>query len=162
VVERVTGVDLRTFFHREILQPLGFRSFNYGVPRERTDEVAASAFTGAPAFPPYSWLLERSLGVSIEEAVRLANSETFLTSGIPSGNIIGTAEEGARFFQLLLNGGELDGVQIFDRKTVRRAIAEQSYLEVDSFLGVPVRYGMGFMLGSNWFSIYGPDSPRAF
>jgi CubicO group peptidase (beta-lactamase class C family) len=126
------------------------------------EKVAENAFTGAPAFPPYSWLLSRSLGVGMKDAVRLSNDPRFLTTIVPSGNIIGTAEEGSRFFQLLLDGGELDGVRIFDRRTVRRAIAEQSYLEVDSFLGLPIRYGMGFMLGSNWFSLYGSDSPRAF
>jgi CubicO group peptidase (beta-lactamase class C family) len=162
VVRRVTGRDLRTFFRDEVLRPLGFRSFDYGVSPDLVDEVAENAFTGMPAFPPYSWLLERSLGVSIHDAVKLSNSPRFLTTIVPSGNIVGTADEGSRFFQLLLNGGELDGVRIFDRRTVRRAVAEQSFLEVDSFLGVPIRYGMGFMLGSNWFSLYGGNTPRAF
>ncbi len=35
-------------------------------------------------------------------------------------------------------------------------------LEVDSFLGLPVRYGMGFMLGSKYLSVYGHDTTRAF
>jgi CubicO group peptidase (beta-lactamase class C family) len=162
VVRRVTGRDIRRFLRDEVLDPLGFRSFDYGVPRERTGEVAENARTGLPTLPPHSWLVERALGVDLERAVALSNDESFLTSIIPSGNIIGTAEEASRFFQLLLNGGELNGVRIFDRRTVRRAIAEQSYLEVDSFLGLPVRYGMGFMLGDNRFSPYGADTPSAF
>lgn len=162
VVERVTGRDLRAYLRDEVLAPLGFHTFNFGVPRERIGEVAVNAFTGAPALPPYSWLLKRSLGVGIREAVELSNTPAFLTGIIPSGNIIGTADEGSRFFQLLLDEGELGGVRIFDRRTVRRAVAEQTYLEIDSFLGTPVRYGMGFMLGSNRFSLYGADTPRAF
>jgi CubicO group peptidase (beta-lactamase class C family) len=162
VVRRVTGRNLRQFLHDEVLVPLGFKSFNYGVAPADIDKVAENAFTGAPPFPPYSWFLKRSLGVGIHDAVRWSNSPKFLTAIVPSGNIIGTAEEGSRFFELLLRGGELGGVRVFDRRTVRRAVAEQTYLEVDSFLGVPVRYGMGFMLGSNWFSLYGSDSPNAF
>jgi CubicO group peptidase (beta-lactamase class C family) len=162
IVRRVTGRDLRTFFHDEVLAPLGFQTFNYGVAPSQVHAVAESAFTGAPPFPPYSWLLERSLGVDIHEVVRLSNSDRFLTAIVPSGNIIGTAEEASRFFQILLNGGALDGKQVFGRRTVQRAIAETSFLEVDSFLGVPVRYGMGFMLGSEWLSLYGPHSPQAF
>jgi CubicO group peptidase (beta-lactamase class C family) len=162
IVRRVTGRDLRTFYRDEILAPLGFQHFNYGVEPSEVSQVAESAFTGAPPFPPYSWLLERSLGVGIHEVVRLSNSDRFLTSIVPSGNIIGSAQEASRFFQLLLDGGSLDGKRIFDRRTVQRAVAEQSFLEVDSFLGVPVRYGMGFMLGSDWFSVYGPRSPHAF
>jgi CubicO group peptidase (beta-lactamase class C family) len=45
---------------------------------------------------------------------------------------------------------------------VRRAIAEQTFLEIDSIMGVPVRYGMGFMLGGKYMSLYGHDSPHAF
>lgn len=162
VVRRVTGRTVREFFHDEVRAPLGFRSFDYGVTESDVDLVAQNAFTGAPALPPYTWLVERSLGVGIHEAVALSNEPKFLTSIVPSGNIIGTAEEGSRFFELLLREGELDGKRIFDRRTVRRAVAEQTFLEVDSFLGMPVRYGMGFMLGSNWFSLYGPNSARAF
>jgi CubicO group peptidase (beta-lactamase class C family) len=162
VVRRVTGRDIRRFLRDEVLDPLGFASFDYGVPRERTDEVAENARTGLPTLPPHTWLVERAIGVDLERAVTLSNDEAFLTSIIPSGNIIGTAQEASRFFQLLLDGGELGGVRVFDRRTVRRAIAEQSYLEVDSFLGLPVRYGMGFMLGDNRFSPYGADTPNAF
>jgi CubicO group peptidase (beta-lactamase class C family) len=45
---------------------------------------------------------------------------------------------------------------------VRRATSEQSYLEFDLTLGLPLRYGMGFMLGGKWFSLYGPDTEHAF
>ncbi len=162
LVRRVTGRDLRTFYRDELRAPLGFQTFDYGVPRALIDQVAENAFTGAPALPPYTWMLERSLGVDIHEAVRLSNASRFLTAVVPSGYIIGTAEEGSRFFELLLRGGELGGVRVLDPRTIRRAVAEQSYLEVDSFLGVPIRYGMGFMLGSRWFSLYGHDTPRAF
>lgn len=162
VVRRVTGRDLRQFLGDEILKPLGFANFNYGVAPERVHEVAENAFTGAPPLAPFSWLLARSLGVGVEEATRLSNQPGFLTAIIPSANIIGSAEEGSRFFQLLLDEGELGGVRVFDRRTVRRAVAEQSYLEIDAFLGLPIRYAMGFMLGSSWFSPYGADSPHAF
>jgi CubicO group peptidase (beta-lactamase class C family) len=162
LIRRVTGRTVREFFRDEVRAPLKFRSFDWGVPEDQVDLVAENAFTGAPPVPPYTWMLERSLGLGLHEAVALSNHPRFLTSIVPSGNIIGTAEEGSRFFELLLRGGELDGVRIFNRRTVRRAVAEQSYLEIDSFLGMPVRYGMGFMLGSDWFSLYGPNSQRAF
>jgi CubicO group peptidase (beta-lactamase class C family) len=162
VVKRVTGRDIRAYLRDEVLTPLGFKTFDYGIAADRVDEVAKNAFTGFPAMPPQSWLLERALGVSVYDATTLSNEARFLTGIIPSGNIIGTAEEASRFFQLLLGGGELDGKRIFETRTVRRAIAEVTYLEVDSFLGMPVRYGMGFMLGSDTFSPYGPATPNAF
>ncbi|MDB4966685.1 MAG: class beta-lactamase-related serine hydrolase [Myxococcales bacterium] len=162
IIRRVAGKDLRAFFHDEVRSKLGMATFDYGVARADVDRVAENAFTGAPVVPPYSWMLERSIGVDIHEAARMSNDPRFLTSLVPSANLVGTAEEGSRFFEVLLRNGTYDGAKIFDRRTVRRAVAEQSYLEVDSFLGAPVRYGMGFMLGSNWFSLYGADTPHAF
>jgi CubicO group peptidase (beta-lactamase class C family) len=51
---------------------------------------------------------------------------------------------------------------VFDPRTIKRAAGEQSYLEFDFTLGLPLRYGMGFMLGADWFSLYGPDTRQAF
>ena len=162
VVRAVARCDIRTFLHREILDPLHFRDFSYGIPKERQGEVAQHAFTGPPARPPYSWLLKRMLGLSIEDAVSISNDPRFLTAIVPAGNVICTANEASRFFQLLLDGGTLDGVQIFEPRTVRRAVSEQSYLEFDLMFFLPVRYGMGFMLGDRRFSLYGPHTHHAF
>ena len=162
IVRRVTGRDIRAFLRDEVLAPLGMATFDYGVPASRVEDVAVNAFTGLPAIPPQSWLLERALGIGVYQATTLSNDPRFLTGIVPSGNVIGTAEEASRFFEMLRGGGELDGVRVFEARTVRRAIAETSYLEVDSFLGIPVRYGMGFMLGGDRFSPYGPRTPNAF
>lgn len=162
VVRRVTGVDVRTFLRREILDPLKFATFDYGVPTARVKDVAENAVTGLPALPPQSMLLKRVLGVSLRDATAVSNDPRFLTAVVPSGNVIGTAEEASRFFELLRRGGETGGVRIFEPRTIRRAVAERSWLEVDSFLGLPVRYGSGFILGTPGFSIYGKDSEHAF
>lgn len=162
LVQRVTGKDIRTFLGEEILRPLGFRWTNYGVARRDVKKVAVNYFTGPPPLPPLSILLERAFGVEFRRAVELSNNPRFLTSIIPSANIVATASELSRFYQLLLDGGELDGVRIFEPRTIQRATAEQAYFEVDFTLGLPFRYAMGFMLGAKWFSLYGPDTQRAF
>jgi len=162
IVRRVTGRDVRRVLREEILEPLGFATFDYGVPASRVGEVAVNAFTGLPAFPPQSWALQRALGLGVRQATEMSNDPRYMTGIVPSGNIIGTAAEASRFFQLLLEEGELDGIRVFDRRTVRRAVREQSYLEFDWFLGMPVRYAMGFMLGADHFTPYGPHTGRAF
>jgi len=162
VVERVTGKSIRAVLDAEIRQPLGCRWMSYGVQRRDLKRVALSYFTGPPPLPPLSTILDRALGVPFREAVALSNDARFLTGVIPSGNVIATANELSRFYQLLLNGGEVDGVRIFEPRTIRRATLEQSYLEIDFTLGLPFRYAMGFMLGGEWLSLYGPDTPHAF
>ena len=63
---------------------------------------------------------------------------------------------------MLGHGGELDGVRVLEPRTVRRAVTEMSYLEIDLTLGVPLRYSLGFMLGAQRLSLYGPDTELAF
>lgn len=162
VVERITGRDIRAFWESEVLAPLGFEHLSYGVPAADVPAVAENVFTGPPTIPLYATILKKAFGVGIREACDLSNDPRFLTAVVPAGNIIGSANEACRFFELLLRGGELDGVRVFGRRTVQRAIMEQTFLEVDSTIGLPVRYGMGFMLGSKWVSFWGHDTPRAF
>jgi len=162
IVRRVTGKPIRTVLREQVLAPLGFRGMNYGVAPRDVGKVALNYITGPPLLPPISTLLERALGVSMDRAVALSNDARFLTAVIPAGNVVATANEASRFYQLLLNGGTLDGVQIFEPRTIRRAVQETSYLEFDLTLVLPLRYGMGFMLGGRTFSLYGPDTETAF
>ncbi|GIW41911.1 MAG: hydrolase [Candidatus Binatia bacterium] len=162
VVRRVTGRTIRSFVDREIRKPLGFRWMNYGVRPGQVREVALNYVTGYPPLPPLSSLLRRAMGLDFEEAVEFSNDPRFLCGVVPSANVVATAAEMSRFYQLLLNGGELDGVRIFEPRTVRRALVEHSYLEFDLTLLLPIRYGAGFMLGGKWFSPYGPDTQYAF
>ncbi len=162
IVQRVTGKDIRRFLREEVSDKLGMRWFGYGVGREQTHEVAQNRFTGPRVPPPLSLLVKRSLGVPFERAVEISNDPRYLTAVVPSGNVVATAPELSAFFELLRNGGELGGVRIFDRRTVQRALTESSYLEIDLTLGLPVRYGMGVMLGGDTLSPFGPGTPRAF
>lgn len=162
VVRRVTGQDIRTYLRENVLAPLGFKWMNYGVARENVGMVAVNAMTGPPPLPPISTLFQRALGLPVERVVEVSNDPRFLRSIFPSGNVVATADEASRFFELLRRGGELDGVHVFEPRTVRRAVAEQSYLEPDFTLVLPFRYSLGFMLGAEWFSLYGPYTHHAF
>lgn len=162
IVRRVTGEDIRTVLAREVLEPLGFRFMNFGVAPEDVEHVGWSYATGAPTLPPVSTLLDRALGKHPDEIPALSNDPRFLTGIVPAGNGVASANELSRFFELLRAGGTLDGVEVFHPRTIRRAISEQSYREIDFTLGFPTRYGLGFMLGAELLSIYGPDTEHAF
>jgi CubicO group peptidase (beta-lactamase class C family) len=162
LVQRVTGLTIREFFDAEIRRPLGFRWLRYGVPPEDVHKVVRNYFTGPPALPPLSFLLRRALGVEFRRATELSNDPRFLTAVVPAANVIVNANELSRFYQLLLDGGSQGGIRIFDPRTIRRATSESSYFEIDFTLGLPIRYGMGFMLGGEWLSLFGPDTARAY
>jgi CubicO group peptidase (beta-lactamase class C family) len=158
----VTGKDIRAFLGDVVLAPLGFRWTNYGVDPADVPLVGLSYATGAPALPPISTFLERALGAPVDEVTRIANDPRFLTGIVPAANVVTTANELSRFFELLRRGGELDGVRVLEPRTIRRALTEQSYREIDFTLGFPTRYSLGFMLGADVLSLYGPDTEQAF
>ena len=162
IVERVTGKDIRQVMAEEILDPLGFRWGNYGVAEGDVDQVGRSYATGAVPLPPVSTVLTRALGRHPDDVTRISNDPRFLTGVVPAANIVTTAGEMARFFDLLRAGGELDGVRVMEPRTIRRAMVERAYREIDLTLGAPMRHAAGFMLGARAVSLFGPDTEQAF
>lgn len=160
IVRRITDKTVQELLREEIAQKLGWKTFDYGTSRVRA--LARHSLTGIPPFPPFTWAVERALGVSLPDAVALSNDPRYYQCLIPSGNIVSNADEASQFFELLLNEGELNGVRIFEPRTIQRAVELSGVLEIDSFLGLPVRYGMGFMLGNPGPGLYGWNAPRAF
>ncbi len=162
VVRRATGRDIRSVQAKQVCEPLGFRWMNYGVAPEDVGRVADDAITGLPVHRLMGPLAERILGTTFEGAVALAQDSRFRTGIVPAANVMASAEELSAWYQCLLNEGELDGVRIYDPRTVRHATAEQSYLEFDMTLLIPLRHGLGFMLGGEWVGPWGLRTPRAF
>ncbi len=162
IVERLTGKDVRQVLREEILDPLGFTWGNYGVPEDRLDAVGHAYVTGPLPLPPISTVLDRALGMHPDELTRRSNDPRILTAVIPASNIVTTAEELSRFFELLRCEGELDGVRIMEGRTVRRAMVERAYREFDLTLAAPMRHSAGFMLGADTLSLFGPDTDEAF
>jgi CubicO group peptidase (beta-lactamase class C family) len=162
IVRRVTGKTVREVLAEEILDPLGFRWGNYGVAPEDVERVAPSYVTGPPLLPPLSMLVKRVLGAPLSEVVELSNDPRFLTALVPSANVVTTANELSRFFEIFRQGGELDGVRVMEPRTIRRALTEQSHLEIDFSLVFPTRFSYGLMLGADYVSLYGRDTDLAF
>jgi CubicO group peptidase (beta-lactamase class C family) len=162
VVRRVTGKTIRAVLADEILDPLGFRWTNYGVAPADLPLVGLAYPTGPRPLPPVSTMITRALGMPIDELTQLSNDPRLLTGIVPAGNVVSTANEMSRFMDLLRAGGTLDGVHVLKPSTIRRAVTETSYHEIDRALGAPIRYGVGYMLGAKAISLYGPDTDEAF
>ena len=162
IVRRITGSDVRKLLEDRISRPLGLRWLSYGVAPADVPRVAVNAFTGPPVPFPLTRVLKTALGTTLRHAVELSNDPRFLTGIIPSANVVTTAEELSALYQCLLDGGTFGGVRVFEARTVRHATAEQNHWELDFTLGVPIRYGLGFMLGGAPASLFGPDNPQAF
>lgn len=162
VVREVTGLSIREVLADRILDPLAFRWTNYGVAAEDVPKVGLAYPTGAPPIPPVSTFLTRALGgIAPDDATRISNDPRYLTAVLPAANVVSTADELSRFFEMLRCGGELDGIRVLEERTIRRALMPQSRLEVDLSLVLPIPFSYGFMLGAPRVSLFG-DAPGAF
>lgn len=162
VVRRVTGTSIREVLEKEIRQPLGLRWMHFGVEPSQVDLVAQNAMTGPSPPPPISNLLGRALGRPLAEVVEISNDPRFLTGIIPSGNLETTAEDLSAFLQCMLDDGEHNGVRVFRPETIHHALNEASHREIDLTLFLPLRYGLGPMLGDSPVGIFGPGTEHAF
>ena len=162
VIQQVTGKSLRTSLHTEIRKPLGFNSCTFGVEERSLSDVAVDSVTGPRTPHAISRILTESLGVDLPGLARVSNDPRYRTSVVPSGNLMSTPNEACRFFECLRRGGELDGTRVFRPDTVRLATRAQNHRELDRVIRFPMRYGLGFMLGDEPFSLYGHETPHAF
>lgn len=133
LVRRVTGNSVLEFMNRELLDPLGMRDCFLGLPpRQWSRRVPVRAARAAD--------LPRSLTF---------NSRPVRTGVIPAANVSTTATDLARFYQALLNGGELDGTRVLQPDTIAEARRPSNHDEgeLDRVLNRPVRWSQGFQLG---------------
>jgi CubicO group peptidase (beta-lactamase class C family) len=102
LVERVSGMPLQQYVKKRILDPLRMAdtSFDFEVPREKRARLARLYRTGA--------------GGLLELAPEDKGNQ-FPSGG---GGLCSTTGDFARFGQMLLNGGELDGARVLGKKTV--------------------------------------------
>lgn len=162
VAQEATGRDLRALMREEVLEPAQIPLCNYGIAAERAHEVADNVATGVPMPPPVSAITTRALGLTWAEATELSNDPRFFANIIPSANIVATANAASRFYQLLLEGGALDGARVFSPATIAAARRASARWRIDRVLLMPVNHSEGLMLGARYLSPYGPGTPEAF
>ncbi len=162
IVRRVAGMDIREYLARTVEKPLGMKFFNFGVEEADLPRVARNHDTGFPVMFPLSTYIRRILASDWSEAIEITNQPGFLRAIVPAGNLVATADDACRFFQMLMNGGELDGVRVFDPLTVRRATTPAGPGRLDRIILLPMRYSAGFMLGTDPMGLYGPYTRHAF
>ena len=162
IIERATGRDLRGLLRERLLDPLGIETLDYGVAASRLDAVAQHAVTGPPVPGVMASVFDRSIGLPFADAVELTNDPRFLTGVLPSANVIGTPRDTGRFLQMLLNGGTLDGRRVLSDAAVARMTTIQTPRQLDGTFGMPMKYGLGVMMGGTAFSLFGLDTRGAF
>jgi CubicO group peptidase (beta-lactamase class C family) len=112
LIEVVSGRTLDQFFAERIFKPLAMVDTGFHAPQEKWDRLAA-LYT-----PNDDKTIKRHAGPPQESYKKPA---TLFSGG---GGLVSTAMDYARFCQMLVGGGELDGVRILSRKTVELMSAD--------------------------------------
>lgn len=162
IARRSTGRELRELLDSTLRTPLGLDHFTYGMPDDRTEELAQDAFTGRKPPWPVGMLAKRALGIAFDKVASISTSPDFLRAVIPAGNICATADEVCRFYTMLLNDGRWGDQQVMQPATVARLIRPVGNRQLDRTLMVPVRFSEGMLLGEQPFGLYGRNSQHCF
>lgn len=148
LVEKVSGRPFGAYLEERIFRPLGMKDTGFSVPEAKQSRLAKIYEKGKdgklqPAKPLFG--IQPSPGPKLESG---------------GAGLFSTAGDYARFMQMLLNGGQLDGVRVLSRKTVELMMANHlnhmertthQFSESDGFgLGGGVRLDLakGNTLGS--------------
>lgn len=164
------GRDLGQFLREEACRPLGIEDLYVGLPDDEALEArvawveepeeplstaaAAGVGAGGPAGPPRPDQVFRS---PVTDDRHRATPELGIPwnrpavhrAVAPGGGGIATARALAKVYAALSLGGELNGVRIISRESLEQAIVPTTKPgEVDRTLGLPMRWGTGWQIGS--------------
>jgi len=118
IIEVISGQLLDEFFKERIFKPLRMKDTDFVVPSDQRHRFARCYMRAkqAKGTKPRdrTGLVDITDGVDAKEMKFTPAWKLFE----PGGGLVGTVSDYARFAQMLLNGGELDGQVVLSRKTV--------------------------------------------
>jgi CubicO group peptidase (beta-lactamase class C family) len=130
LLEVADGKPLAELLADRVLRPLGMVDTGFHVPSERQHRIA-EPFAKDPDSGAEITLLD-------------VRQKLMFQSG--GGGMVGTALDYARFLQMLLNGGILDGVRLLSRKTVEHMTSDHlgPIPGTSAMTGPGYGFGLGF------------------
>lgn len=132
VVEVVSGFTLAEFFQARILEPLGMNDTHFYLPPEKRDRLAVVYQVTEDG------KLVRAPDEGRGQGAYVDGPRVSYSGG---AGLLSTAGDYARFLQMLLNGGELDGVRLLSPKTVQLMTVNHVG---DLYVGGDLGFGLGF------------------
>lgn len=111
LIEQLSGQSLDSYLRQRLFGPLGMSDTHFFLPPAKRERLAAV----------YSIADDGSLQRAPDSAAMLGQGAYVdgpRQSFSGGAGLVSTASDYARFLQMLLNGGELDGVRLLSRKTV--------------------------------------------
>jgi len=141
ILERVAGRPLEAFVRARVFEPLGMRDTLFRPPAELRPRIAPTEID------PWRGRLVHG---------EVHDENAYAMGGVaPHAGLFGTAGDLARFAQMLLNGGKLDGRRIVSSETVELFTRRTGIPGSDRALGWDTKSAEGSSAGTFF-------SPRSF
>ncbi|MEO0367157.1 MAG: serine hydrolase domain-containing protein [Pseudomonadota bacterium] len=153
LVEIWSGQDLASYFDEHIFSPLGMDETFFEVPDELADRFASDQY----------WDLQT-------EQIALVPAQQkrdFFNVGLyfGGGGLVSKATDYLKFCQMILNGGELNGVRLLSPKTVQLMTADHltptvraegvgEYPTLDLYPGQSMSFGYGVVTHPAWMPAF--------
>ncbi|MBN2238489.1 MAG: serine hydrolase [Dehalococcoidales bacterium] len=148
VMELVTGKTLEEFYQEKIFKPLGMNDTSFYLDKE---DLHRFPDCYCPSQKGGTWHLV--IYDKAETSEKVTGERKWFGPGGDMCGVLSTAGDYTRFAQMLLNGGELDGVRILSRKSVE--IMTSSHIgDIRTTMLSP---GFGFGMG---VGVYTGNSPE--
>lgn len=176
VIRRASGRTVGEWFREHVAGPLG-ADYHIGLAPEHDARVAQLVGSLAPRTGEGGLELPGPLGQFMKDMTdpstltgatfnnppRLAdvvNTRAWRGAEVPAANGHGTARALARIYGALACGGAVDGVRLLSPESIALARSEQAFGPDAVLGGLPMRFGLGFMLRQDLMPI--SPNPHAF
>lgn len=138
LIEQVSGLTLDAFLRSRILDPLDMRDTHFYLPPEKAGRLATvyGRSDGALGRAPD--------GAGMETQGQYVVGPRVSFSG--GAGLLSTARDYARFLQMVLNGGELDGVRVLSPKSVQLMTVNHTR---DLYPSPGMAFGLGFSIADD-------------
>jgi CubicO group peptidase (beta-lactamase class C family) len=143
LIEVVSKMSLDEYLKQSLFEPLKMNDTYFQIPPEKLDRLAAV----------YNQMPDRTIQKLDEGPIEIGNlvysawipdKTTYYSGGV---GLFSTAMDYARFLQMLLNGGELDGKRILRRNSVEMMTTNQTE-KLHTVIGLR-GFGLGFGLNND-------------
>ncbi|HYE47041.1 MAG TPA: serine hydrolase domain-containing protein [Caulobacter sp.] len=132
IVEKLSGQSLPDFMQSRIFGPLGMKDTAFWIPEAKRARNATL------------YALDREKGIMPAEGDWLLDIDRPPTAANGGGGLVSTVADYARFAQMLLNGGQLDGARILSPSTIR--LMASNHVTEAQLAKRPLGPGVGFGL----------------
>ncbi len=129
LIEAITGQDFRDFIRQRVIEPLGLADELFvGLPESQHDRAAVI----------YDPPQDGKFTPRLPEATPAGRK-----AGIPGGGGYGSARAMAAFYQMLAQGGVLNGVRVLSPRMIEFVTRNFTGDRVDEYTGIPMHRGIG-------------------